>query len=101
MAKPKTGGRQKGTPNKATADVKALYQKDAPEMQRELKRIALNSASDAARVSAIKEYNDRAYGRAPQAITGLDGDPIRAELIHRTMSAKEAAEAYARTINGD
>lgn len=28
-------------------------------------------------VSAIREYHDRAFGKAPQAITGEDGGPVK------------------------
>ena len=51
------GGRQTGTPNKATADVKALAQSYAPEAVKELARLALNAQSEQARVTAIKEFS--------------------------------------------
>lgn len=70
----KTGGRQKGTLNKSTADIKALAQKYAPEAMEELYRIAKRAESEAARVGAIKEILDRGYGRSPQAVQ-LGGDP--------------------------
>src|SRR6202158_1828433 len=57
------GGRQAGTPNKATADVKALAQSYGPEAVKELARLALNAQSEQARVAAIKEILDRAYGK--------------------------------------
>lgn len=72
----KTGGRKAGTPNKATADVKAIagqYSAEAVEM---LIQIARTAESDAARVSAIKELLDRAHGKAPQAIVGGDNGPL-------------------------
>jgi hypothetical protein len=31
-------------------------------------------------VMAIKEWNDRALGKAPQAITGQDGEPIKVNI---------------------
>src|ERR1700730_11221459 len=57
------GGRQTGTPNKATADVKALAQSYAAAAVKELARLALNAQSEQARVAAIKEILDRAYGK--------------------------------------
>jgi hypothetical protein len=57
------GGRQAGAPNKATADVKALAQSYAPEAVKQLARLALNAQSEQARVAAIKEILDRAYGK--------------------------------------
>ncbi len=62
------GGRQKGTPNKATADVKALAQQHTPEMISELVRIALNAESEQARVAAIKEVLDRGHGKSRQSL---------------------------------
>jgi hypothetical protein len=63
------GGRQKGTPNKVTADVRALAGQYG---EKALKTLAKIMESDnepaAARVSAAKEILDRAYGKAPQPI---------------------------------
>lgn len=70
---PKTGGRKAGTPNKATADVKSLAQKYAPAALEELARLAREAESEAARVAAIKEILDRAYGKSRQPIDG-DGE---------------------------
>lgn len=67
---PKTGGRKKGTPNKATADVKALARQYAPAALKELARLSIEAESEQARVSACREILDRAYGKAPQAIEG-------------------------------
>lgn len=50
-------------------------------MLEELVRLATKSASDSARVSAIKEVLDRAYGKAPQSLTGEDGGPILSETV--------------------
>lgn len=78
----KTGGRAKGTPNKATADIKALAQVHAATAMTELARLAVNAESEAARVAAIKELFDRGFGKAKQPLTGgEDGDaPIRTAL---------------------
>lgn len=66
---PKTGGRVKGRPNKATADVKALAQKYGPEAIEQLAAIMRAGESDAVRKSAADSLLDRAYGRAPQTVT--------------------------------
>lgn len=71
MAVPKgtrIGGRQKGTPNKATADIKALAQQYAATAMEELGRLAVKAESEAARVAAIKELFDRGFGKAKQEI---------------------------------
>jgi len=65
----KTGGRVAGTPNKATAEIKALAGMHAEAAIAELARLATGAESEQARVSAIKELLDRAYGKAPQGVT--------------------------------
>jgi hypothetical protein len=86
-AKPKIGvnrgnagkGRPKGARNKATASVKALAGKYGPDAIKELARLAVEAESEAARVSAIKELLDRAYGKSVQAVehSGPDGGPVK------------------------
>lgn len=60
----KTGGRKAGVPNKATAEIKAVAQKHGPQAIQELVRLMREAESESARVSAIKELLDRAYGKA-------------------------------------
>ena len=74
----KTGGRVAGTPNKATADVRALAQAYAPAAIAALARLAgltdePGAANEATRVAAMRELLDRAHGRPAQAID-LGGD---------------------------
>lgn len=64
----KTGGRSAGTPNKATAEIKQLAGVHGPRMVEELARLAVEAESEAARVSAIRELLDRAYGKPQQPI---------------------------------
>lgn len=70
MARPKTGGRKRGTPNKATADVKALAQEYGEEAVTTLAELMRSSASDKARASAAIELLNRGYGKPAQAIIG-------------------------------
>lgn len=78
----KTGGRQKGTPNKATADIKALARMHGPAVIAELARMsgvtdAPGAQTEAARIAALRELLDRGYGRATLPIAGDgDGSPI-------------------------
>lgn len=78
----KTGGRAKGVPNKATADIKALAQVHALTAITELARLATAAESEQARVSAIKELLDRGFGKSKQALVGGDDDdnPIKTAL---------------------
>lgn len=70
----RVGGRQKGTPNKATADIKALAREYTPKAMQRLVRVIDESESDAAVVSAIKELFDRGYGKSKQPLVGGDED---------------------------
>lgn len=82
MAKPKgaakTGGRQKGVPNKITRDIKLLAQEHGPDSIKELARLAKEADQPTARIAAIKELLDRGYGKAAQPVTGEGGSgPIQ------------------------
>src|ERR1700688_3178200 len=69
----RTGGRKKGTPNRATADVKALAQDYTAEAILALATVMRSPKEPAAaRVSAARELLDRAHGKVPQGI-GLPG----------------------------
>ena len=82
-AKPgeRRGGRQKGTPNKITADVKALARVYGPEAIKALAKLMRTASSEKARASAASDLLDRGYGRPSQAITGEDGGPV--QHVHR------------------
>jgi len=76
---PKTGGRQKGTQNKITADIKELAQSFGDEAIKSLIEIVRDGeAPHAARVAAIREVLDRGYGKAKQGVelTGDGGGPV-------------------------
>lgn len=85
----KTGGRQKGTPNKATADIKALAMEHAAKAMSELARLATEAESEAARVAAIKELFDRGFGKARQ---GVD--------IDASIAAEVTAKIETITLKG-
>lgn len=75
------GGRKPGSPNKATIEVRALARQYGPAALRELARLCREAESEAARVSAIKELLDRAYGKSPQPLDGDGkGGPIKGAL---------------------
>jgi hypothetical protein len=54
----KVGGRRKGEPNRATADIKALAHKHGPDAIAELARLARHGRSEITRVAAIRELLD-------------------------------------------
>jgi hypothetical protein len=68
------GGRQKGTPNKATAEVRELALDYGPAAVRELARLSEHAQSETARVSACNAILERAYGKAAA------GRPLRLQL---------------------
>lgn len=69
----KTGGRQRGSLNKATASVREIARVYAPAVIERLGWLASNAESEAAQIAASKEILDRAYGKSPQPLDG-DGD---------------------------
>ncbi len=70
---PKSGGRKKGSRNKATADVKAAAQKYTQDAIDTLAGIMRAGETDAARVAAAKELLDRGHGKSAQPQTGEGG----------------------------
>lgn len=76
----KTGGRTKGTPNKATADVKEAARKHGPEAINVLAKLMREADSDAAKISAANSILDRAYGKATQMVAGDPENPVRVAL---------------------
>lgn len=76
----KTGGRKSGTPNKATADVKAAAQVYTSEA---VDKLAYWMRSDNAKasVSACNSLLDRAHGKPPQALTDGDGGPLISAIV--------------------
>lgn len=73
---PHSGGRIKGTPNHATADIKALARVHGPYVISRLVELA-GDPSNATATSACRELLDRGYGKAPQPHDGDGaGGPI-------------------------
>src|SRR5262245_31585924 len=74
----KTGGRQKGTPNKDKPFKAALQAElaeagaDGPTLRKVARALLEQAASGNAR--AIREVADRLDGKVPQAIGGVDAD---------------------------
>jgi len=60
------GGRQKGTPNKATVEIKDAAREHGAAAITRLAHLMVKAESEAAQVAACKEILDRGYGKAPQ-----------------------------------
>lgn len=87
------GGRQKGTPNKATAALRDICRQYTENAVHELARLAMEAESEASRVAAIKEILDRGYGKAPQPMTGEDGEgPMQLVVVSGVPRAENRAK---------
>jgi hypothetical protein len=105
----KSRGRPKGSRNRPLEERERIKKQEAPRpepptrftgpaarvialrhAERAIGRLARlmdEADTDTAKISACKEILDRAYGKAPQAITGEDGGPIQNEVIVRIIEA--------------
>jgi hypothetical protein len=69
--------------------LRELARAHAAEAIEELARLAVNAKSETARIAAIKELLDRAYGKATQFLAAdndvvpedVDADELRAEIV--------------------
>ena len=92
--RPKTGGRQAGTPNKYSLEAKEAAQKFGQAALDELARLMTTSESDSVRVAACNAILDRAYGKplaAQIAHTGKDENAIQTQDISMLELARRTA----------
>lgn len=82
---PKSGGRAKGVPNKATVSIKeAAREYTEAALQTLVSVMKDDEAPHAAKVSAANSILDRGYGKASTVISGdEDGNP--AEIVHHIL----------------
>lgn len=89
----KTGGRVAGTPNKATAELKALAQEHGPAAVAKLRHLMDNAASEQAQVAAANALLDRGYGKAAQTVIGDSGeDPINVVATIKRVIVERAGD---------
>jgi hypothetical protein len=77
----KTGGRIAGTPNKSTAEIRALAQVHGPAAIKKLAYLMENGESESTQQQAAKDLLERGYGKPPQDIT-VGGDPDK-PIVHK------------------
>src|SRR3546814_2732404 len=87
------GGRQKGTPNKATASIRDIAREYTTEAIETLVSVMAGGADipAAAQVSAAKEILDRAYGKASTVLNGdEDGGAVAlmTEIVLRGVRSR-------------
>jgi hypothetical protein len=93
---PKTGGRAKGTPNKATAEIKAIAREYGPAAIKQAAKLAGlvdggkgKADSEAARIAALNLVLDRGYGKAAQPHTGEGGEgPVQIQDLLNAIDGK-------------
>jgi hypothetical protein len=84
-----------GTPNKATAEIRALAQSLAPAALAELARLASEAKSEAARIAACVHLLDRAYGKPSQPVTDATDGPLVVvvrKIVERVDDTPPAAQ---------
>ncbi len=85
---PKTGGRQKGSPNKTTAEIRKAAQEHGPAALKKLAAL-VESEDERVAVGACNAILDRAYGRPVQALSGPDGEKPAASFTMILAPEKE------------
>jgi hypothetical protein len=88
------GGRKPGTPNKHTAEIRAVAQQYGPAAIAALAELSglapgTRAESETARIAAIKELLDRGYGKSAQPLSG-DADAPPMLIDFRWADADEA-----------
>ena len=93
----KTGGRRKGTPNRATAEIRAAFQKQGDDLVKAL--LALTRSEDErVRLGAIQAALDRGWGKPTQ---GVDlGVEVAITRIERIIVDPELAGESRTLIDG-
>ncbi len=95
------GGRKKGTPNKATAEIREHAQQYTVEALEGLAQIARTSESDAAKVSAWKAILDRGHGRPVVSIDAQVDTQITVVTGVPKRDALPAPELAVEAIDAD
>ena len=83
------GGRRKGAKNKATALLKAAFQKHGDALVKALLKLT-KSKDEHVRLKAIMACLDRGWGKPPQPVTGDDGEgPVIARIERVFIDPKD------------
>lgn len=88
---PKTGGRKAGTPNKATAAVKAVAQEYTADAIDVLVQIMRKGEGEPARIAAARELLDRGHGRARQTMKHEGLEPAKLAVVNISSQSEMRA----------
>ena|SRR5690242_17213113 len=100
----KTGGRQKGTPNKATVEIRTLAQDYGPAIVNRLAMMAglavdalgqpiKGAENEATQLAAMKELLDRGYGRATTILATDEAElPLSVEFCWQDATSQAASD---------
>jgi hypothetical protein len=86
---------QSGNPGgrpRVVAEVRELARAHAPEAVTELAKLAKQAKSEAARIAAIKELLDRAYGKATQFVAAENDEPSLKDMNLEELRASIVAD---------
>jgi hypothetical protein len=83
----KSGGRPR-----VIAELRELARAHAPEAVAELARLAKDAKSETARIAAIKELLDRAYGKPTQFVAAENDEPALNDLNLEELRASMLAD---------
>ena len=98
-----TGGRQKGSLNKATASIKAAIQKHGEALVKALLKLT-KSDDERVRLGAIQAALDRGYGKPTQAVdVGMDVQITKIEhvIVSAALPRPEVIEGEAVEVEQD
>jgi hypothetical protein len=94
------GGRQKGSLNKITRDIKLLARDYGPAVIVKLAEMAGLTGRPgipnvAVRVAAMKELLDRGYGKATQIVAGDEERPVAIQFTWAPAQPQQPADEFA------
>ena len=95
----KTGGRQPGSLNKVSADVRELAGQFGPAVIAELARLATGADSEQVRVSAGRELLDRGFGKPTQSREPPDIDHRADEEVSDLEIARRVAYLLTNAVD--
>ncbi len=95
----KTGGRQPGSLNKITADIRELAGQHGPAVIAELARLATEADSEQVRVSAGRELLDRGFGKPAQSRDPIDDHRADDEEVSDLEIARRVAYLLTNAVD--